>query len=226
MDKQSAIDTVAVIMDGNRRFAKANGLSLEEGYKAGIKTLVNFLGWAKKVGVRHVVAYAFSTENWNRGEDELKIFKALLVQALSSEEISTAGAHVITMGDIARFGDSVVGACKDLEEKTRNNTITLHLALSYGSREEIVRAAQKIKNDVSLEKITEDSLRNYFYDSSAPDPQILIRTGGEQRLSNFILWQLAYTELFFLKPMWPEFSEQDFLDVIDEYKKRDRRFGK
>ena len=212
-------------MDGNRRYAKARGLSPIEGHRAGAKKLEEFVLWAKEAGVTHVIAYAFSTENWRRPKDEVdgifSIFEHAVRQILKQNSITGA---VRFIGDRVRLPLDVQHAMKELEERESDENFTLTVALSYGAREEILRAVKALAG-MPAEYITEESFEKELATRGIPDPDMIIRTSGEQRLSNFLLWQSAYSELFFTKTLWPDFTKEEFLSMLHDYETRHRRLG-
>ena len=224
---------VAIIMDGNRRWAKENGLTSKLGHKEGAENLKRLTRHANKLGIEYLTVYAFSTENWKRSEEEVGALMILfknylndLVSAVDTENIRVKiFGHIETLPGGLR--DSIIKAM----EKTKNNTgTTLCIAFNYGGRDEIVKAVREIAEDVSSNKISVDDIneslvQSHLYTSEEPDPDLLIRTSGEIRLSNFLPWQLVYSEFVFVNKYWPEFSESDLEDAIDTYEKRNRKFG-
>lgn len=226
--KQTAPACVGIIMDGNRRWAKAKGMLPHEGHRAGYETLKKIVTWAREIGVKNLIVYAFSTENWQRSKIEVRFFLALFGTVLKnmSDELHKEGVQVSFIGDRERFPGALQKEMARTEEETRGNKgVRLLVAVSYGGRAELARAvtilAKKKPTDIS-EKDIEDAL----FTAGTPDPDIIIRTGGEMRLSNFLLWQGAYSELFFTKTLWPDFSKREFNKILDEYASRERRRGK
>ncbi len=223
---------VAVIMDGNGRWARKRGLPRKVGHKKGSEAARLIVKSAVKAGVKYLTLFGFSSENWNRPKDEIDELMKLLRQYLHSEtvDLHKNNAKLSVIGDRSAFDDDIVKLIENAEELTRNNdAIHVIIALNYGGRADIVQAAQKIVNQ-ALETgvapiITEHTISNSLLTANIPDPDLLIRTSGEQRISNFLLWQCAYTEMFFTDTLWPDFSEKDFNMALAEYALRDRRFG-
>ncbi|WP_339063261.1 isoprenyl transferase [Tepidibacillus marianensis] len=224
---------VAIIMDGNGRWAKGKGLPRIAGHRAGMEAIKRVTKAANKVGVKVVTLFAFSTENWKRPEKEVKFLMGLPQEFLLNEidELNDQNVQVKIMGFDQDLPEHTRKAVHETEKRTENNTgLILNFALNYGSRNEIAHATKLIVQDVLAGKIleqhiTEQLLSQYMLTKEFPDPDLLIRTSGELRLSNFLLWQLAYTELYFTPSFWPEFNEQLFLDAIYDYQHRGRRFG-
>lgn len=224
---------VAVIMDGNGRWAKKNNQPRVYGHKNGVKAVREVVEAAGEIGVKHLTLYAFSTENWNRPKYEINALMQLLVNTINTE-INTLHKNNIklsTIGDV----DNLPSSCKKELEKAKNLTkdntgLNLVLALSYSSKWEITQAvkkiAQKIKNkELKVDEISEETISQHLNTANIPDPELLIRTSGELRISNFLLWQIAYAELYFTDKFWPEFTKQDFFEAIFDYQNRERRFG-
>lgn len=225
---------IAIIMDGNGRWAKQKGLIRAIGHENGTKSVRETVEAATEIGIENLTLYAFSTENWNRPKLEVDTLMKLLVSSLK-KEISTLQENNITLnaiGDLHNLPKKVLKELKEVIEKTKNNTrMTLTLALSYGSRAEMLNAIKeislKVKNNIiSAENIDESIINEHLYTQNLPDVDLLIRTSGEQRISNFLLWQIAYAELYFTNSLWPDFTKQHLCDAIIEYQKRERRFGK
>ncbi|WP_244833169.1 isoprenyl transferase [Clostridium sp. BJN0001] len=224
---------VAIIMDGNGRWAKKRNLPRSAGHKAGVKTVKKILIEAKKLGVKYLTLYTFSTENWARPKEEVSAIMKLLLLYLNSEmkECYKNGVRLRTIGDITKLPEAAQKAIKKFEDLTKDNTdINLVLALNYGGRNEIVNAVNSIVQDAKSgklnEEVTEDIFSKYLYTKNIPDPDIIIRPSGEQRLSNFLLWECAYSELWYSNINWPDFKEEDLRRAIYDYQNRDRRFGK
>lgn len=230
INKNSVPQHVAVIMDGNGRWAKKQGKERVFGHLNGVESVRATLKAAIKSGVRYLTLYAFSTENWSRPQDEIDALMELLVSTISNEtkELSKQGVRLRTIGDLDALPVSAKRKMIEAQEQTKNNTtIDLILALSYSSRWEITQAIKDIvKVKVPYEKITEKLVGEYLCTKDIPDPELLIRTSGELRISNFLMWQIAYSELYFTNTLWPEFSEEEFFKAIVEYQSRERRFGK
>lgn len=225
---------VAVIMDGNGRWAKQKGKLRVFGHKNGVKSVQEIVEAAAELGIKNLTLYTFSTENWNRPKKEVDILMGLLVSSLRKElkTLIKNNIKLQTLGKLDRLPKKVVKELKEVIEKTKNNTrLTLNLALNYGSREEIVNAIKIISkkvvnNDISIEEIDENVINNHLYTVTLPDVDFLIRTSGEKRISNFLLWQIAYAELYFTDTLWPDFKKEHFFQAIKEYQLRERRFGK
>lgn len=222
---------VGIIMDGNRRWAKGNGLPSVEGHRQGYRKMREMVSWCKEIGVKNVAVYAFSTENWNRSEEEvsflLQIFRTMVSKEL--EEFKDQNVRVKFIGQKERFSEDIREGMEKTEEATKRGAYSLFVCLSYGGRAEILSAVKKISEEKTPEEIkslTEDEWKKYLWTKDMPDPDIIIRTGGEKRLSNFLPWQSVYSELFFPETFFPAFTKEEFLEIIDEYQKRDRRKGK
>ena len=233
MNTENMPKHIAIIMDGNRRWARERGLEPKQGHKEGAKTLEKIVRYANKIGLKYITVYAFSTENWKRSEDEVGALMILLQRYLDnySKRADTENIKVKVLGDITRLSEGMQKSIKKCMERTKNNTgVTFNIALNYGGRNEILSAvkniAYEVKNgNINVEDITEDTISNNLYTAGEPDPDLLIRTSGELRLSNFLLWQLAYTEFLFIDINWPDFSEEDINEAIEVYQKRNRKFG-
>ena len=224
---------IAIIMDGNRRWAREKGIDTKLGHKAGAETLEKIASFANEIGIKYMTVYAFSTENWKRTKEEvgalMLLLKAYLDKFLNKESLRNIKIRVL--GDIENLDKGIKESIERIVEKSKNNTgLTLNIAFNYGGRAEIVRAvkkiAEKIKNDeLKLEEINEEIVENNLYTVGEPNPDLLIRPGGELRISNFLLWQLAYTEFVFTNKYWPDFSEEDLLKAINIFETRNRKFG-
>ena len=240
MDFQSQINTdrlpnhVAIIMDGNGRWAKQKGLARVFGHRNGVKAVRQTVEAASEIGLKVLTLYAFSTENWKRPKKEIDALMNILIRSLK-KELSTFQKNDIKLQTIGQTKNLPLKAQKELQEvidKTENNSsMILNLALSYGSREEIVNTikniSKKIVNkELSVEEIDEKIINNHLYTFTLPDVDFLIRTSGEKRLSNFLLWQIAYAELYFTDVLWPDFRKEDFFEAILNFQQRERRFGK
>ncbi len=224
---------VGIIMDGNGRWAKKRGLPRPVGHKNGSVATHNVIETAINFGLSHLTLYVFSAENWKRPETEVKLLMKLLIEMVRKEiaNLQEMNVKVVLLGDLSQLPEEPRKVIVKAADDTSNNTgLVLQLALSYGGRSEIVNAAKKFakkcKDTESIESLTEDSFSKLLYTNDAPDPELIIRTGGEQRLSNFLLWQSAYSELYFCDTLWPDFGEDDFKLAIDEFESRERRFGK
>mgnify|MGYP000855844631 FL=1 len=225
---------IAIIMDGNGRWAKKQGKLRMFGHENGTKSVTKTVEAVAELGVSHLTLYAFSTENWNRPKLEVQTLMKLLIKSLK-KEIKTLQKNNIRLnaiGNLNALPNKVLTELNDVIDKTKNNNrVVLTLALSYGSREEIISAikeiSDKVKNNIiSSEKIDESVINEHLYTRNLPDVDLLIRTSGEQRISNFLLWQIAYAELYFTDVLWPDFSKEDLYHAIVNYQKRERRFGK
>jgi len=217
---------VAVIMDGKGRWAQQRGLPRFEGHRRGALKAERFVQWASEMGIKYVTLYAFSTENWRRPENEVNFLFSLLRSFLRKklDKMVKNGVRLRFCGELSQLPNQVKELCYECEQRTSDNTkITVITALNYGGRHEIVRALQNIVNKGA--PITEESVRQNLYLPDVPDPDLVIRTSGEVRISNFLLWQIAYSELCFISKMWPDFSKRDFKKAIEDYGKRTRRFG-
>lgn len=224
---------VAVIMDGNGRWAKARGLDRIEGHKAGTKAVRAAIEACLRLGIPELSLFSFSTENWTRPPEEVNALMGLFCLYVESEleNLIKEGIRLRAVGDFSRLSSDVVSALTLAEEKTKHcSKLTLVLALSYSGREEILNAVRRISQDVKLdhlsaEEIDENVFRSYLWSAFLADPDLLIRTSGEMRISNFFLWQIAYTELVVMKEYWPDFNVQSFLEAVGIYQERHRRFG-
>lgn len=234
MKKSSTCRHVAIIMDGNGRWAKRRGMPRTFGHKKGAENVVNITRAMKDSGVEYLTLYAFSTENWQRSEDEVKALMDLLREYLDKEfrEIMENNVRIIFIGEREMLSDDIRQKIDYLEKaSSENKDLTLCIALSYGSRQEIVHAVKEICKDIKnskidIEDISAEIISQNLYTANIPDPDILIRTSGEQRISNYLLWQLAYTELFFTNTLWPDFNKDELLEIIEQFNNRERRYGK
>ena len=224
---------IAIIMDGNRRWAKKQGKSASFGHKQGAKTLEKIVRYANKIELKYITVYAFSTENWKRTEEEVKALMALLQSYLDdySKRADSENIKVKILGDITALSQGMQKSIINCMERTKNNTgVTFNIALNYGGRDEIVKSVQNIvkeiqNGNIKIEDINEELISNNLYTKGQPDPDLLIRTSGEMRLSNFLPWQLVYSEFLFVDKNWPDFTEEDLDNAILEYQKRTRKFG-
>ena len=225
---------LAIIMDGNGRWAKAKGKPRTFGHEQGVRAVKETVGSAAAMGIKYLTLYAFSTENWNRPKYEVDILMKLLIKSLK-KELKTFQEHNIRLNAIGALDTLPKKAARELEEvieqTSKNNKMTLSLALSYGSREELLQAVKsisvKVKNNIiSSENIDETIINTHLYTHDLPEVDLLIRTSGEQRISNFLLWQIAYAELYFIDDYWPDFSKQHLEQALLNYQNRERRFGK
>ena len=225
---------IAIIMDGNGRWAKKRNKSRGYGHKEGKKSAKKIIEVCAELGIKNLTLFAFSTENWNRPKLEIELLMKLLLTSLN-EELKALNKNNIrfkTIGNLEKLPKKLLSYLTKATKKTQNNNrMTLTLALSYGAREEIVYAMQaigdKVKNNlISLKNIDESVINQHLYTHYLPDVDLLIRTSGEKRISNFLLWQIAYSELYFTKKLWPDFSKEDLYEAIVNYQQRERRFGK
>ena len=232
-DEENMPRHIAIIMDGNRRWAKKQGKSASFGHKQGAKTLEKIVRYANKIGLKYITVYAFSTENWKRTEEEVKALMALLQSYLDdySKRADSENIRVKILGDITALSQGMQKSIINCMERTKNNTgVTFNIALNYGGRDEIVKSVQNIVKEVQngnikIDDINEELISNNLYTKGQPDPDLLIRTSGEMRLSNFLPWQLVYSEFLFIDKNWPDFTEEDLDNAILEYQKRTRKFG-
>lgn len=232
-NKEAMPRHIAIILDGNRRWARERGKPASFGHKEGAKTLEKIVRYANKIGLEYITVYAFSTENWKRAEDEVKALMLLLQNYLDeySKRADTENIRVKILGDISVLSEGMQKSIKKCMERTKDNTgVTFNIALNYGGRDEIVKAIKQISKQVKEEKIneediTEQMVSDNLYTKGEPDPDLLIRTSGEIRLSNFLPWQLVYSEFLFIDKNWPDFEEKDLDEAIIEYQKRTRKFG-
>ncbi len=233
LDKQYMPKHIAIIMDGNRRWAKAKGKPASFGHKAGAKTLEKIVRYANKIGLEYITVYAFSTENWKRAEEEVNALMILLQAYLDdySKRADTENIRIKILGDISELAQGMQKSIYNCMERTKNNTgITFNIAFNYGGRDEIIKAVKNIAKEVKegkidIQDISEETVSNNLYTQGEPDPDLLIRTSGELRLSNFLPWQLVYSEFLFIDKNWPDFTEEDLDNAIVEYEKRTRKFG-
>ena len=224
---------VAIILDGNGRWAKAKGMPRNYGHIQGAKTVEEICEVAYKMGIQYLTVYAFSTENWNRPKDEvdalMKLLRNYMKNCLKTAEKNNMCVRII--GEKSRLDDDIRERIEELEEATKNNTgLHFTIAINYGGRDELVRAAKKVAEKVAVgelkaEEITEDVINQHLDTAGLPDPDLLIRTCNEQRISNFLLWQLAYTEFYFTPVPWPDFSKEELEKAVEAYNHRDRRYG-
>lgn len=225
---------IAIIMDGNGRWAKRQGMARMFGHRQGVETVHRITEAAAELGIEYLTLYAFSTENWNRPKEEVDALMALLVDTIAKETptLMKNNIRLQTIGDISRLPQATHDKFVACIEQTNQNTgLTLVIALSYSARWELIQAARHIAqavqhNKMLVEDINEETISAHLTTRDMPDPDLLIRTSGELRISNFLLWQLAYAELYFTDCLWPEFTEEEFYHAIVDYQHRERRFGK
>ncbi len=224
---------IAIIMDGNRRWAKQRNMPVKLGHKQGAETLKKVVRYANKIGIKYMTVYAFSTENWKRSEEEVSALMGLLENYLDefSKQANTENIVINVLGSMKELSVSLQNKINETIERTKNNTgIIFNIALNYGGRDEIVKAMQEIakktKNgEIEIDDINEELISKHLYTKGCIDPDLLIRTSGEIRLSNFLPWQSVYTEFLFIDKLWPDFSEKDLDEAIEVFKKRNRKFG-
>ena len=224
---------IAIIMDGNRRWAKQRGMDPKLGHKEGVKALENIALYANKIGLKYLTVYAFSTENWKRAEDEVGALMILLQTYLDkfSKKAESENIKIKVLGDIEVLNPGLKNQIKESIERTKNNTgLTLNIAFNYGGRAEIIRATKELaksvkENKLNIDDINEQEFEKLLYTAGQPEPDLLIRTGGELRISNFLPWQIVYSEFYFTDKYWPEFDDNALLEAIYEFQKRNRRFG-
>ena len=234
MDTKNICRHIAIIMDGNGRWAKKRGMPRTFGHKKGAENVVKITRAMKESGVKYLTLYAFSTENWQRSKDEVDALMQLLNEYLDKElkEIMDNNVRIVFIGERYMLSDSIQAKMTFLEKESEKNTdLTLCIALSYGSRQEILSAVKKIaakvkEGSMDISQITQDVFSEELYTKEIPDPDVLIRTSGEQRISNYLLWQSAYTELFFTNTLWPDFGKDELWDIINKFNPRERRYGK
>ncbi len=233
LNKDKIPEHVAIIMDGNGRWASKRMLAKKMGHKAGADVLEKISRHADKLGVHHLTVYAFSTENWKRSDEEVSGIMDLLRSYLKNhiKRAKNDNIKVDIIGDVTRLDEDIQEQIKNLEDITKDKTgLNLHIALNYGGRDEIIRAVKNIAQEIKLgnidvEDITEEYFSNSLDTKGVPDPELLIRTSGEERVSNFLLWQIAYSEMSFSDKLWPDYTTDDFDEAIYSYQNRERRFG-
>ena len=233
LDLKNLPSHIAIIMDGNGRWAKQKGMSRTQGHRNGVKAVRSIIEGCREMGIPHLTLYAFSTENWKRPKLEVKALMHLLVTSLRKElkGLQDNSIKLNAIGDLKALPKITQKEFAEVIEKTKHNTgMTLTLAISYGSRDEIIKTLKeislKVKNSIiSHENIDEKVINEHLYTQNLPDVDLLIRTGGEQRISNFLLWQIAYAELYFSKILWPDYRKEHLRDAINNYQNRERRFG-
>ena len=224
---------IAIIMDGNRRWAKDRGLETRQGHKEGAETLKKIAKYANKIGIEYLTVYAFSTENWKRTKEEVGALMGLLQMYLNDflKDKDLENIKINVLGDISKLDARLQNGIKKAIERTKDCTgLTLNIAFNYGGRDEITKTVQKIaskvkNNEMLVEDINEQLISDNLYTAMQPDPDLLIRPGGEKRISNYLLWQLVYTEFLFIDKYWPDFSEKDLDEAIQIFENRNRKFG-
>ena len=225
---QTNLRHVAIIMDGNRRWAKEHNLPSAFGHKKGVESLKKIVQFADDVGLKYITVYAFSTENWKRTQEEVDFLMNLLATTIKTElnELSEKNVKMSYIGDLTKLNKHLQEILHDSEEKTKNNTgVNLQIAINYGSRDEIVHAANEIIKQ-GIKEVNEEIFGSFLYTKNIPNPDLLIRTGGEMRISNYLLWQIAYSEIYVTKKYWPEFDEDALCEAISAFGERQRRYGK
>ncbi len=233
LSNKNKLKHIGIIMDGNRRWAKSKGLDTIEGHKKGIETAKEIIKEAIDKKVLFLTLYAFSSENWKRDPEEVKDLMELLRVFLNTEidSLSNSGVKLTVLGDISQFDEDIKINIEKATSLNENNfKINLIMAINYGARQEITMATQRIcskiiNKEIELSEVNEKEIEENLYTNGLPDPDLIIRTGGDSRLSNFLLWQSAYAELIFLKKPWPDFTKKDFSDAVFDFKNRERRFG-
>jgi len=226
---------VAFIMDGNRRWARSNKLKALQGHTKGADIIRPLVEYCAEYGISYLTFWAFSTENWKRDEQEVEhlmnLFRSFITGDLM-RDLMENGVKLTTIGDLSKFPEDIVRSIENVVDKSKNNTkITVIMALNYGGREEILHAIKSMQKSIgnsvsSTENVTEEEFEKYLYTAGVPDPDIIIRTGGEMRLSGHLPWQSVYSELFFTDTLWPDFTKDELGNILEEYKRRERRFGK
>lgn len=230
----SPVNHIAFIMDGNRRWAGQHNLPIAAGHRKGAETLTEIAKAAKDLGIKYMTVYAFSTENWGREKSEVDTLMELLRQYLNKgfKELQENDARIIFIGEKYMLAEDIRQKMEQIEKETADNkSVTLCVALSYGGRQEIVNAARniaaKVKNGIlDINDINIENFADNLYTKDIPDPDLMIRTSGEKRISNYLLWQNAYSEFYFSDTLWPDFSEKELKKIIEDYSKRERRYGK
>lgn len=234
MKDEKIPEHVAIIMDGNGRWARKKHMPRSYGHLQGVKRVDEIVAAARQIGVKFLTLFAFSVENWDRPKKEVEMLMSVLARSLDKKvkELDEAGIRFQVLGREEGVPERILKSLKAAQEKTKHHgAMTLNLAFNYGARQEILDAVKKISREVkegtrSLDQVTEKSFGSMLYTKGTPDPDLLIRTSGEQRISNFMLWQLSYSELYFTEKYWPDFNKKEFEKAIADYQKRERRYGK
>ena len=224
---------IAIIMDGNRRWAKNNNLDVRLGHKKGAETLENIVRYCNNIGIKYLTVYAFSTENWKRSKEEVGALMLLLQKYLDdfAKRADTENIRIQMLGDKENLSNILIKGIDKVIERTKNNTgLTFNVAFNYGGRDEIVKAVKNIalnvkENNINIDDINEELISNNLYTKNIPDPDLMIRTSGELRTSNFLPWQLVYSEFYFTDKLWPDFTSEDLDKAIEEFNRRNRKFG-
>lgn len=233
MEKEKLPKHIGLIMDGNRRWAKSKGIPIALGHKEGAETLEKIVRYANKIGIKHITVFAFSTENWKRTKDEVKALMSLLQNYLDdySKRADSENIKVNILGTREGLSEKMIKQIDKCMERTKNNTgIVFNILLNYGGRLDLIQAVKNIsskvkKNEINIDDITEETISDALYTKGQPDPDLIIRTSGELRLSGFLTWQSVYSELLFIEKYWPDFNEKDLDEAIEEYQRRKRNFG-
>ncbi|MCI8640906.1 MAG: isoprenyl transferase [Clostridia bacterium] len=233
MEKENLPKHIGLIMDGNRRWAKSKGIPIALGHKEGAKTLEKIVRYANKIGIKHITVFAFSTENWKRTKDEVSALMNLLQSYLDdySKRADSENIKVNILGTREGLSEKMIKQIDKCMERTKNNTgIVFNILLNYGGRQELIQAVKNIscrvkKDEINIEDINEQTISEALFTKEQPDPDLIIRTSGELRLSGFLTWQSVYSELLFIEKYWPDFNENDLDEAIEEYQKRKRNFG-
>ncbi len=233
MNNEKLPKHIAIIMDGNRRWARAKKIPIKIGHKTGADTLEKIAKYANKIGIQYLTAYAFSTENWNRSEEEVTALMLLLQTYIDdfSKRADLENIKINVIGDLSRLSEKVQKSIEKCVNRTIDNTgLILNIAFNYGGRDELVKVTKEIASDVkngniSPDAITEETIERHLYTAGMPNPDLMIRTSGEIRTSGFLMWQMVYTEFLFMDKLWPDFEEADLDFAIQEYQKRNRKFG-
>lgn len=233
MEDDSFPKHIAIIMDGNRRWARQKKMPIKLGHKVGADTLEKIAKYANKIGIQYLTVYAFSTENWNRSEEEVSALMLLLQTYIDdfSKKADLENIKINVIGDLTKLSERLQKSIDKCVKRTINNTgLILNIAFNYGGRAELVKAAREIaleveKNKISAKEITEETIERHLYTAGMPEPDLMIRTSGEIRTSGFLMWQMVYTEFLFMDKYWPDFEEADLDFAIAEYQKRNRKFG-
>ncbi len=225
--KETNLTHIAIIMDGNRRWAKEKGLPSAMGHKKGVESLKKVVKAADKFGIKYLTMYAFSTENWNRKKEEVDFLMNLLAITMKNEtkELNENNVKISFIGNLSALNKNLQDVLLNAKEVTKNNTgVNLQIAINYGARDEIITAVNEILKS-GIKEIDVNSFEKFLYTKNIPDPDLLIRTGGELRVSNYLLWQIAYSEIYVTKKYWPEFDETALIEAIKAFKERQRRYG-
>ncbi len=233
INKECMPKHIAIIMDGNRRWAKEKGIEVKLGHKAGAENLEKLAYFANDLGLKYLTVYAFSTENWKRTKEEVGALMLLLRAYIDKllKRTTSDNIRIKVLGDIEKIDEGLRKDILKIVESTKNNTgLTLNIAFNYGGRDEITKAVKKIaskvaSNELNMQDINEQLISDNLYTEGEPDPDLVIRTGGELRVSNFLLWQIAYAEFLYVQKYWPDFSEDDLVDAIVTFQNRNRKFG-